>query len=121
LAQMCRLGDARTCDPPYTRRVGWRAEDFPRSPPLDKEARRLGNQGYPVNEYSSEELRPERVQRLARRLRELEASGVEPHRILAGEYGVAFIRDECGGDADIAAAAFTLVHSCAESGRVEDR
>jgi hypothetical protein len=108
---MCRLGDARTCDPPYTRRVGWRAEDFPRSPPLDKEARRLGNQGYPVNEYSSKELRPERVQRLARRLRELEASGVELHRILAGESGVAFIRDECGGDADIAAAAFTLVHS----------
>ena len=84
---------------------------FPRSPPLDKEARRLGNRGYPVNEYSSEELSPERVQRLARRLRELEASGVELHRILAGESGVAFIRDECGGDADIAAAAFTLVHS----------
>ena len=84
---------------------------FPRLHPLDKEARRLGNQGYPVNEYSSEELRPERVQRLARRLRELEASGVELHRILAGESGVAFIRDECGGDADIAAAAFTLVHS----------
>jgi hypothetical protein len=41
----------------------------------------------------------------------LEASGVELHRILAGESGVAFIRDECGGDADIAAAAFTLVHS----------
>lgn len=29
LAQMCRLGDARTCAPPYTRHVGWRAEDFP--------------------------------------------------------------------------------------------
>jgi hypothetical protein len=94
---------------------------FPRSHPLDKEARRLGNQGYSVNEYSSEELSPERVQRLARRLRELEASGVELHRILAGESGVAFIRDECGGDADIAAAAFTLVHSCAGSGRVGDR
>lgn len=74
-----------------------------------------------MNEYSSNKLRTDRVQRAARCLRELEASGVELHRILAGESGAIFIRDECDGDAEIAAAAFAIVHSSVEDGRLGDR
>jgi hypothetical protein len=70
-----------------------------------------------VNENARKLLRAERVKRAARRLRKLEDSGVEIHRILGGEAGTGFIRDHCGGDADVAAAAFALVHSASESSR----
>ncbi len=55
--------------------------------------------------------REDRVKLAAERLRELEDSGVEPSEILAGPAGAAFLFDECGGDPDLAQAAFTLVHS----------
>ncbi len=53
----------------------------------------------------------DRVRRAAERLRNLEASGVELSEILNGEAGIAFVRDDCQGDPDIASSAFTLVHS----------
>lgn len=53
----------------------------------------------------------DRIKRAAKRLRELEASGVEPSEILGGEAGTVFVRDYCSGDAGIASAAFALVHS----------
>jgi len=61
----------------------------------------------------------ERVERAARRLRELETSGVGAAEILGGEAGTAFIRDDCGGDPDVAAAAFALVHTPAGRDRAE--
>ncbi len=51
------------------------------------------------------------VKRAAERLHELEASGVKPLEILSGLAGATFIRDDCGGDLDIACAAFAIVHS----------
>jgi hypothetical protein len=61
--------------------------------------------GWPVS-YDEE-----RVERAARGLRELEASGVGAVEILGVEAEVVFVRDYCGGDPDVAAAAFALVHS----------
>jgi hypothetical protein len=54
------------------------------------------------------------VKRAAERLRELQASGVALAEILGGEAGAAFIREDCDGDFDVAAAAFALVHSPTE-------
>jgi hypothetical protein len=51
-----------------------------------------------------------RVPRAAQRLRELKAAGVELHEILGGQVGVAFIRDDCGGDPEVAYAAIALVY-----------
>ena len=51
------------------------------------------------------------VAKAVRRLRELESSGVKIHEILGGEAGVAFVRDDCDGDLDIAYVAFALVHA----------
>jgi hypothetical protein len=73
-----------------------------------------------MNENGGRPLVADRVKRAARHLRKLEASGVELHRILGGDEGADFIRDECGGDVDVAAAAFALVYSAAECGRVGD-
>ena len=53
----------------------------------------------------------ERVQRAAKRLRELEASGVGLYEILGGEAGAAFLCEACHGDLDIAYAAFSLLHA----------
>ena len=53
----------------------------------------------------------ERVKRAAQRLRELRASGVALSEILRGQAGAAFIREECEGNPEVAAAAFALVHS----------
>ena len=50
------------------------------------------------------------VPRAARRLRELKAAGVELHEILGGQVGEAFIRDDCGGDPEVAYAAIALVY-----------
>ena len=58
-----------------------------------------------------EGARDERVYRAAERLRELRASGIGPSEILGGPAGAAFVRDDCGGDPDLAHAAFALVHS----------
>jgi hypothetical protein len=55
--------------------------------------------------------RDERVKRAAERLRELQASGVLLSELLGDEAGAAFIREDCDGDFDVAAAAFALVHS----------
>ena len=51
-----------------------------------------------------------RVPRAAQRLRELKTAGVELHEILGGQVGVAFIRDDCGGDPEVAYAAIALVY-----------
>ena len=51
------------------------------------------------------------MKRAAQRLRELQASGVAFSEILSGEAGVAFIREECEGNPEVAAAAFAFVHS----------
>lgn len=51
------------------------------------------------------------VKRAAQRLRELESSGVALTEILGGRAGAAFIREECEGDPEVAAAAFAFVHS----------
>jgi hypothetical protein len=51
-----------------------------------------------------------RVPRAVQRLRELKAAGVELHEILGGQVGVAFIRDDCGGDPEVAYAAIALVY-----------
>ncbi len=53
----------------------------------------------------------DRVGRAAERLRDLEASGIELSEILSGEAGIAFVRDDCQGDLDVASSAFALVHS----------
>jgi hypothetical protein len=55
----------------------------------------------------------------AERLRELESSGVALTEILGGQAGAAFIREECEGDPELAAAAFAFVHS--PRGRDEER
>jgi hypothetical protein len=65
---------------------------------------------YPVNPDDS------RVKRAIRYLHELETSGVELHEIFGGEAGVAFIRDGCEGDPEVAYAAFTLVHAPTSQG-----
>jgi hypothetical protein len=52
----------------------------------------------------------DRVPRAARRLRELKAGGVELHEILGGQAGATFIRDDCGGDPEVAYAAIALVY-----------
>ena len=52
-----------------------------------------------------------KVAKAVRRLRELEASGAEIQEILGGEAGIAFVRDDCDGDLDIAYVAFALVHA----------
>jgi hypothetical protein len=52
----------------------------------------------------------DRVPRAARRLRELKAAGVELYEILGGQAGAAFIRDDCGGDPEVAYAAIALVY-----------
>ena len=52
-----------------------------------------------------------RVKKAVRRLRELEASGIEIYEILGGEAGVAFVSHDCDGDLDIAYVAFALVHA----------
>jgi hypothetical protein len=52
-----------------------------------------------------------RVGKAVRRLRELESSGVEIHEILGGEAGVAFVRDDCDGNLDVAYVAFALLHA----------
>ena len=56
-------------------------------------------------------MEKERVQKAARRLCELKASGVELHEMLGGKAGVEFIRDHCEGDPDVAYAALALVYS----------
>ena len=53
----------------------------------------------------------DRVRRSAERLRYLEPSGVELFELLSGEAGIAFVRDDCQGDPEIAISAFALVHS----------
>ena len=55
-------------------------------------------------------MEDDRVQRSARRLRELKAGGVELHELLGGPAGAAFIRDNCGGDPEVAYAAIALVY-----------
>ena len=52
----------------------------------------------------------DRVLRAVQRLRELKATGVELHEILGGQVGVAFIRDDCGGDPEVAYAAIAVVY-----------
>ena len=52
----------------------------------------------------------DRVLRAAQRLRDLKTSGVELHEILGGQVGVAFIVDDCGGDAQVAYAAVSVVY-----------
>jgi hypothetical protein len=52
----------------------------------------------------------DRVTRAVQRLRELKAGGVELHDILGGQAGVAFIRDDCEGDPEVAYAAVALVY-----------
>ncbi len=51
-----------------------------------------------------------RIPRAVRRLRELKAAGVELHEILGGQAGTAFIRDDCGGDPEVAYAAIALLY-----------
>jgi len=71
---------------------------------------------------SPAEVSDARVKRAAERLRELEASGITLSEILGGEAGAVFMRDYCDGDADIACAAFVLVHSPGvHTGLVEGR
>jgi hypothetical protein len=50
------------------------------------------------------------VTKAVQRLRELKAGGVELHEILGGQAGVAFIRDDCEGDPEVAYTAVALVH-----------
>ena len=50
-------------------------------------------------------METDRVTRAVQRLRELKAGGVELHDILGGQAGVAFIRDDCEGDPEVAYAA----------------
>ena len=50
------------------------------------------------------------VTRASQRLGELKAAGVELHKISGGQLGVAFIRDDCGGDPEVAYAAIALVY-----------
>lgn len=52
-----------------------------------------------------------RVKKAAQRLRKLQASGVALSEILGGEAGAEFVREDCEGDPDVAAAAFALIHS----------
>jgi hypothetical protein len=47
----------------------------------------------------------------APRLRELKATGVELQEIFGSEAGVAFIRDDCNGNDDVAYAAIALVYN----------
>ena len=63
------------------------------------------------NGEETEGAHDERVERAAERLRELKASGVGLLEILCGPAGVTFVQDDCEGDADLAYAAFALVHS----------
>jgi hypothetical protein len=51
------------------------------------------------------------VKRAAERLREMQASGVALSEILSGQAGAEFVREDCNGDEEVAAAAFALVHS----------
>ena len=60
----------------------------------------------------------DKVKRVAERLRELKASGVEPSEILGGPAGATFVCGDCEGDPDLAHAAFALVYSSkSQSGR----
>ena len=52
----------------------------------------------------------DRVPRVAGRLRELKAGGVELHEILGGQAGAAFIHDDCDGAPEVAYAAIALVY-----------
>jgi hypothetical protein len=63
------------------------------------------------NVEDPEGARDERVKRAAQRLRQLQASGVDLSEILGGEAGAAFVREDCKGDPEVAAAAFARVHS----------
>jgi hypothetical protein len=63
------------------------------------------------NVEDPEGARGERVKRAAQRLRQLQASGVDLSEILGGEAGAAFVREDCEGDPEVAAAAFARVHS----------
>jgi hypothetical protein len=51
------------------------------------------------------------VKRATERLREIQASGVALFEVLGGEAGAAFVREDCGGDSDVAEVAFALVYS----------
>jgi hypothetical protein len=44
-------------------------------------------------------------------LGELKTAGVQLSELLGGEAGAAFIRDDCGGDPEVAYAALALVFS----------
>jgi hypothetical protein len=52
-----------------------------------------------------------RVTRATQRLGELKTAGVQLSELLGGEAGAAFIRDDCGGDPEVAYAALALVFS----------
>jgi hypothetical protein len=41
----------------------------------------------------------------------MQASGVALSEILGGQAGAEFVREDCNGDEEVAAAAFALVHS----------
>ncbi len=53
---------------------------------------------------------PDVVLRAADRLRELEASGAGLSEIVAGEAGRRWVEEDCGGNREVARAAFALVH-----------
>ena len=55
-------------------------------------------------------MEDDRVLRATQRLRELKAAGAELYEILGGQVGVAFIRDNCGGDSEVAYAAVAAVY-----------
>ncbi len=55
-------------------------------------------------------MEKDRVTKAVQRLRELKAGGVELHEILGGQVGVAFIRDDCEGDPEVAYAAVARVY-----------